>query len=365
MEPVGRIILDMAPKPGNPRNSEGAFITLKDGRLLFVYSRFNGNSAADHAPASLAALWSGDGGETWTPEKIILTAEQDQAKNIMSVSLIRLLDGDIGLVYFLRRGFDDGKAHLRRSADEGITWSDPVSCVPASGCYVTNNARIVRLRSGRLVVPGAFRRTRYGPDGSVTFSGIATSLFFFSDDDGRTWSESTPCAISARSSRSGLQEPGVIELQNGMLYGWARTDLGVQYEMFSGDGGATWSAPQPSRFTSPCSPLSLKRDPLTGNLVALWNPIPEYITRPKPAGAWNGGRTPLVCSVSRDDGASWEEPIILEDEPDSGYCYIAMHFVHDELLLAYCAGGPDDGGCLNRLRIRKLPVPGRDTAFRR
>ena len=100
MEPVGRIILDMAPKPGNPRNSEGAFITLKDGRLLFVYSRFNGNSAADHAPASLAALWSGDGGETWTPEKIILTAEQDEAKNIMSVSLSACWTGISGWSIF-------------------------------------------------------------------------------------------------------------------------------------------------------------------------------------------------------------------------------------------------------------------------
>lgn len=359
MQDTGKIILELAPRPGNPRNSEGAFAELKDGRLLFVYSRFNGSSAADHAPASLAAIWSGDGGETWSSEKIILTAEQDQAENIMSVSLVRLLNGDLGLVYFLRRGFGNGKAHLRRSADDGETWGKPVCCVPASGYYVTNNDRIIRLQNGRLLVPAAFHRTRDGQDGQVTFSSFSTVIIFYSDDDGRTWSESTACGITARCSRSGLQEPGVIELKNGLLYAWARTDLGVQYELFSADGGATWSAAQPSRFSSPCSPLSMKTDPQTGNLIALWNPIPEYNTRRKPQNTWNGGRTPLVCSVSRDEGASWDEPMILEDQPDSGYCYVAMHFCQEHLLLAYCAGGPEDGGCLNRLRIRKMPVPGR------
>jgi hypothetical protein len=31
-------VLELPPGPGNPRNSEGAFVTLKDGRILFVYS---------------------------------------------------------------------------------------------------------------------------------------------------------------------------------------------------------------------------------------------------------------------------------------------------------------------------------------
>lgn len=59
-------------------------------------------------------------------------------------------------------------------------------------------------------------------------------------------------------SSSGLQEPGVVELKNGVLWAWARTDLGRQYEMFSMDGGEHWSDSQPSWFTGPCSPLSVK-----------------------------------------------------------------------------------------------------------
>lgn len=360
MDPKGKIVLELGPKPKNPRNSEGAFSNLKDGRIIFIYSRFNHISAADNAPADLAAVWSDDKGESWSDEKVILSAQQDQAENIMSVSLNRMQNGDLGLFYFIRRGFGNGKVYLRRSADEGKTWGEAICCVPARGYYVTNNDRVIRLKDGRLILPTGYHRTIFSQNGrSETWDSRSTTIYFLSDDDGTTWHESSPCAIQARCSRSGLQEPGVVELKNGSLYGWARTDLGAQYEMFSFDRGNTWTAPQPSRFTSPCSPLSMKRDEKTNHLIAIFNPIPEYITRPRQTKTWNGGRTPLVCSVSRDEGQTWDELLILEDDPDSGYCYTAMHFYEDSLLLAYCAGSPADGGCLNRLRIRKMPVPGR------
>lgn len=359
MAPTGKIVLDLAPGPGNPRNSEGAFIRLRDGRLLFIYSRFCQDSWADHAPAGLAAIWSSDEGSSWSKEQVILPASRDQTENIMSVSLMRMQNGDLGLFYFIRHGFHNGKAWLRRSADEGGSWQEPVCCVPACGYYVTNNDRVVRLENGRLIVPAAFHRTLYGSGvEKYRFSSRATAFFYYSDDDGASWQESSPVSLAASGSLTGLQEPGVLELANGMLYGWARTDLGCQYEMFSSDSGQTWTPASPSFFTSPRSPLSIKRDPGTGNLLAVWNPVPEYLTRPVQP-VWNGGRTPLVCAISPDDGRSWQEPLVLEDDPASGYCYTAIHFLEDALLLAYCAGGPSDGGCLNRLRIRKMPVPGR------
>ena len=39
----------LPPGPGNARNSEGDFIQLKDGRILFVYTHFTGGGS-DHAP---------------------------------------------------------------------------------------------------------------------------------------------------------------------------------------------------------------------------------------------------------------------------------------------------------------------------
>ena len=36
----GKHILDLAPSRTNNRNSEGSFITLKNGNILFVYTRY-------------------------------------------------------------------------------------------------------------------------------------------------------------------------------------------------------------------------------------------------------------------------------------------------------------------------------------
>src|SRR3954471_7093555 len=103
--------LSLSPRPGNPRNSEGSFVRLKDGRILFVYTHFTGGGD-DHSAAYLAGRSSGDGGETWTTEdEIILPNEA--GLNVMSVSLLRLRDGAIALFYLRKNALDDCRMVLR------------------------------------------------------------------------------------------------------------------------------------------------------------------------------------------------------------------------------------------------------------
>jgi hypothetical protein len=66
-----------------------------------------------------------------------------------------------------------------------------------------------------------------------------------------------------------------------------------------------------------------------------------------------GKRTPLVSAISTDRGRTWTSRKLLEDDKDGWYCYAAIHFVDDYVLLAYCAGDSKVGG-LNRLRIRRV-----------
>lgn len=345
---IGRILKDFAPGAGNPRNSEGAFLKRKDGTLLFVFSRFVGTSDRDHATANIAAVRSSDGGETWSEPEDLFTSAGHEAVNIMSVSLMRMQNGDVGLFYLVRKTFSDMRMILRRSADEGRTWSDFTVCMPRQGYFVVNNDRAVRLSTGRIVLPAAEHVVTRAPDGGLWYS-RALSTFFLSDDDGRTWRESCEMVtLSGIASPIGLQEPGVVELKNGILQGWARTDLGRQYQFSSRDGGDTWSPAVPSRFWSPVSPLSVKRLP-DGRLFAVWNPIPLYETREE-VGNW--GRSPLVYAFSADEGRSWTPARVIEDDPFCGYCYTAIYVEDDHVLLAYCAGDArTDGQCLNRLRI--------------
>ncbi len=356
---IGHVTLDLRPGENNPRNSEGAFINLSDGRIMFIYSRFTGNSSNDDAYANLARRYSTDFGVTWTDEETIITGKEEDSLNIMSVSLMRMKNNDIGLFYIIRKEGNDIRHYLRRSADEGLTWSAPKLCIPPEGYYVVNNDRVVRLSDGKIIIPAAFHRNGLSHEKGVRFDSRGEVIFFISEDDGDTWREADgKCLLPLNNySSSGLQEPGLIELNNGVLWAWARTDMCYQYEMFSFDCGESWTAPQPSRFTSPCSPLSMKRIPGTSRLLAVWNPIPEYNGREAVStAAWTGGRTPLVAAISEDDGRTWGKLNIIEDEPDHGYCYTAIHFKDNHVLLAYCAGGPEDGSCLTRLRIKKISL---------
>jgi len=354
---VAPIVLDLAPGPGNPRNSEGAFLALKNGSILFVYSRFEGTSFSDEAKARLAARHSADGGETWSKDTLIETPEENDVMNVMSVSLLRFGNGDVGLFYLLRRSWHDMRMWCRRSTDEGSTWGAAIQCMPAAGYYVVNNDRVVRLASGRLVIPAAVHPSLADRNAASAVDWRGVAEFFLSDDDGRTWRKAKGYGtLPGAHTRSGLQEPGVVELRNGVLWAWARTDLGRHYELFSHDGGETWSVPAPSRFTSPNSPLSMKHLPGSDRLLAIWNPGPSYETRPmKPIG---GDRTPLVLATGVLPAGAWSRATLLDGmtEADEGYCYTAIHFTKDAVLLAYCAGGEQDKHRLARLRMRKLPL---------
>ena len=66
-------------------------------------------------------------------------------------------------------------------------------------------------------------------------------------------------------------------------------------------------------------------------------------------------RTPLVAAISRDEGLTWEHRKLLETDPDGWFCYMAMDFIGDRVLLAYCATGKSEPG-LSRTQIALFDV---------
>lgn len=355
-----KIVLDLRHKRNNPRNSEGAFITLADGRLMFAYTRFTGSSWSDHAPASIAARYSKDGGRSWSRQDRILVGNKGGC-NVMSVSLLRLEDGRLAMFYLQKNHMLDCRPQMCISDDEGQTWSRHTRCIPVIGYFVLNNDRVIQLRGGRLVIPVGYHRFKgewaQKNKGSLLDS-RAIAFFFLSDDLGKTWREAKDWWTLPVRGGSGLQEPGVVELNDGRLYGYCRTDRGCQYEFFSEDSGETWSAPRPSVFRSPCSPMSIKRIPASGHLLAVWN---DQSGRPRqpPAQPESWGRTPLVMAVSKDEGRTWQRPRLIEADPGRGFCYIAIHFTDDAVLLAYCCGGRGST-VLQDTCIRRIPLASLD-----
>ena len=353
---LGTVTANIGPGLDNPRNSEGTFIQTTEGEILFVYSRFRGDSFADEAFADLALLRSGDGGRTWRDEGVILTCDGEGGVNMMSPSLLMMRNGEVGLFYLVRLTYTRTKIFLRRSSDGGRTWGERAVCTPQEDFFVINNDRVVRLSSGRIFVPVASHRAGESTPGQRFMDSRSVVMFFYSDDDGATWTVAdAKCAAPfSAHCRSGLQEPGVLELQPGVLWGWARTDAGCQYEMFSVDNGEHWTPCQPSRFTSPNSPLSMRRD-ADGAVYAVWNPIPNYNGRFGEDETWAHGRFPFAIAVSRDNGKTFSHPAAFEWDEGRGYCYCALCFTEDALLLSYCAGSArEDKRILNRTWIRRI-----------
>lgn len=333
----------LPPSADNPRNSEGDFLALKDGRLLFVYTKFRGAKDGDEAPAELAARFSADQGRSWTSTDLVVVPNQG-GLNVMSVSLLRMPGGEAGLFYLKKNSMQDCRLWLRRSMDEAGTWGEPELCIPDEGYYVVNNDRVRRLGSGRLVIPAA----RHAAPGQKWVN-RSVALCYLSDDAGKTWRRSTSVLEAPPQSRSGLQEPLVQELKDGRLLMLSRTDLGCQYRSTSSDGGDTWTPVEPTSLRSPLSPASTARIPSTGDLLLVWN------DHAKIEPSLKGKRTPLCAAVSKDEGATWGPSKTLADDPDGWYCYTAIEFVGDRVLLAHCAGDSKVGR-LNRTSFTSFDV---------
>jgi hypothetical protein len=135
-----------------------------------------------------------------------------------------------------------------------------------------------------------------------------------------------------------------VELKDSRLMMLCRTDQGCQYRSYSADGGETWSPAEPTNIRSPLSPASVERITKTGDLMMAWNDhsnIDETLRQK---------RTPFNVAISRDEGQTWVNVKTLESDPEGWYCYTAVEFWKDRVLLGHCAGGKDVGR-LNRTQI--------------
>lgn len=349
------IIHDFSPGNNNPRNSEGCFLRLKNENILFAYSRFYGEDGNDFSKAGIAlCLFSPDGRKHLGEERMIFRPDDFGAQNLMCPSLIR--SGDEVLLFFLVRfeskGSDgpDMVPWVCRSTDECSSFSFPERCVKRHCYLVLENDRVVKLSDGRIVLPVSEHPPK--ADGYAGVSEQSFLRFFVSYDNASTFNEGGPY-YGASNGSCGLQEPGLVELDNGELFVFARSDTGTQW---TSTGTDLFNLPQfmpDVRFYSPRSPMSVKR--LNNKkYFAVYNPLSDSPESGSFLG-WGGKRTPLGYKLS-DDCDEFSGLTLIESDEKRGYCYTAIFAAEDFLLIAYCAGSEDDGNCLSRLRVSRLTI---------
>lgn len=182
---------------------------------------------------------SSDGGQTWTRPHRIVSATAGQMKHA-SVPVV----GPDGTVYVTFHDYVNGRLHLTKSTDAGLTWSPPSLVAAVASPAATLNGN---LRSGPMitaapaVLPNGTVVVAWNAPGGDGLDVVATS----STDGGATWS---PAAALPLASRGDQFQPALAVTRGGTLWAtWLdrRNDpanlLVDVYAAWSHDDGRTWT----------------------------------------------------------------------------------------------------------------------------
>lgn len=229
--------------------------------------------------------------------------------------LFQRLDGTVCLFFKVGKKVRFWHTWLSVSKDAGLTWSEPAELVPGD----TGNGRgpvknkILRLADGRLLAPA-----------SSETGGRWLAFVDMSFDDCVTWHKQ-PDVPTRKPHRKYIPmiQPTLWESAPGTVHMLTRTGVGLVYRSDSADAGATWSMAYRTKLLNNNSGLDLAQTP-DGNLYLVSNPIGDN---------W-GARTPLTLMKSADNGGTWEEILVLENE-EGEYSYPAIVADRNKLHITY------------------------------
>ncbi len=325
------------------RHSEGDIAQLADNSLIAVWTRHSNRS--DLSRSILVGRRSHNLGMSWggiDTYASLSEAEHRANSNLMDASLLRLQSSDKVLLVYLGKeevetGSDDDYRQMRcsiyvRSTIDGKKFTKAERISDRDHFYVVNNARVLQLSTGRILVPAAVSL-----DPGQEFRWMKQScLTYFSDDEGSSWEQGESCTLLQKDfpgkeyKKLTLQEPGLIELKDGRVFMIIRTKLGNPYKSISSDGGQTWSQPVPIvELETPVSPQTLFRLPDSGHIAVIYNnnSVGERNR--------NCDRTPLAFAVSKDEGKSFQFRKIIQPMLGRTYDYVSARIYNRNVYLSY------------------------------
>ncbi|MCW0481828.1 sialidase family protein [Gaoshiqia sediminis] len=222
--------------------------------------------------------------------------------------LYQIPDGDLLLFYKVGPKPSEWWGMLKRSTDNGRTWSE-AEALPEGYIGPVKNKPVL-LDNGMLICPS-----------STEGDGGWQVHFEMTPDFGKTWEKVGP--INSPSTYSIIQ-PSVLTYPDGRLQILCRSRNSVIVDSWSSDMGETWSLPQESGLpnnNSGTDAVSLA----DGRQLVVYNHVKT------PIGASKGYRTPLNVAVS-EDGRNWSATLVLEDSEISQYSYPAVIQSSDGML---------------------------------
>lgn len=293
-------------------------ISLPDGDVLIAYFAGTKEGSPD------VGIWcSKKTNGVWS--KPYLVADEEGLAHWNPV-LHRKDNGQIILYYKVGHPIPAWYTRVITSDDCGETWSEPVEAVPGDvgGRGPVKNKLIV-LQDGTWLAPA-----------SLESSTVWDAFVDISRDEGANWEMSrlvpanhpngTPESFiegAPTVSGKGLIQPTLWESEKGHVHMLIRSTGGSIYRSDSTDAGKTWSPAYRTYLPNNNSGIDLVKMN-NGTLVLVYNPV----------GMYSGPRTPLLASISTDNGETWDELLTLEREPGE-FSYPAIIADGDHLYITY------------------------------
>ncbi|KAI8663804.1 Sialidase domain-containing protein [Fusarium keratoplasticum] len=271
------------------------------------------------------------GSSSWTSPKKI---SYDENRSCQNPVLFRVPDsGEIWLLHTSQdAGNQDGAYILvRKSSDQGITWSEAKQLLPGKTGIFTRQP-IVVLKDGTWVLPVFYCR---GTPGHRWIGNDDISGVFYSKDGGKTWNE------KQIPDSSGAVHMNIVPPASGQSpwVAFYRSRWADNVYRSTSTNGLDWAKPEALTLPNPnsgicaarlrsgklaivfnrsaASPDSLRREGLYDDITPEDDKRPNQVAVGQKSAIWGTPRKALTVGVSDDDGLTWTERVL---EDGDGFC---------------------------------------------
>jgi len=276
------------------------FCRLRNGDLFCVFYSGYGHVSTPIAGwpkgGRIMAVRSPDNGRSWSKPVVVIDTGHDDR----DPSVVCLKDGMLLLNWFTLQQ-SRVAVLLARSADQGKTWSEPVTVDLDSHYSFACSSPIRRLPDGSLILG------LYHEDGNKNVAFGATVKSY---DGGKTWKD-----VALIGEKTGIYldaETDVAPLKDGVLLAALRSSKVDMHYAQSKDGGKTWGPVQSFGFKGHC-PYFLRH---SSGVILLAHRVPDTSLH------W-----------TNDDGRRWQGPLRIDSV---GGAYPSMvELPNDEVYCVY------------------------------
>ncbi len=245
----------------------------------------------------------------WTKPRML---PRTQCKPHWNPVLFRMPDGKIWLFYKIGKPISAWRTYYRVSLDEGETFGEEFELVEGDigGRGPVKNKPIL-LSDGRVLAPASIEPEKNW----LCFADHTT-------DNGKNWEKTD---YIAKPKGLSVIQPTLWESGAGRVHMLVRSDGGFIYRSDSCDYGKTWCELYPTDLPNNNSGIDCVMSP-DGVLALVYNPVS--------GSDWQSARTPLQVIFSRDNGATWGEPVVLHGGQGE-YSYPSVIYANNRFCICH------------------------------